>query len=61
MSLIHCQTDRRHFCVYMKFFIIFIRRAYYAKNKISGIHFYPYHIRLLKLHNLQTIVTIFQT
>ena len=25
MSLIHCQTDRRHFCVYMKFFIIFIR------------------------------------
>ena len=23
MSLIHCQTDRRHFCVYMKFFIIF--------------------------------------
>ena len=46
MSLIYCQTDRRHFCVYMKFFIIFIRRAYYAKNKISGIHFYPYHIRL---------------
>lgn len=39
MSFIHCQTDRRHFCVYTKFFIIFIRRAYYAKNKISGIHF----------------------
>lgn len=35
MSLIHCQTDRRHFCVYMKFFIIFIRRAYYAKTKFQ--------------------------
>ena len=22
MSLIHCQTGRRHFCVYMEFFII---------------------------------------
>ena len=51
MSLIHCQTDRRHFCVYMKFFIIFIRRAYYAKNKISGIHFYLYHIRLYDFYH----------
>ena len=51
MSLIHCQTDRRHFCVYMKFFIIFIRRAYYAKNKISGIHFYLYHIQLYDFYH----------
>ena len=42
MSLTHCQTGRRHFCVYMEFFIILCGGLNYAKNKISGIYFHPY-------------------
>lgn len=66
MSLIHCQTGRRHFCVYMEFLLLSTpctvinfyseyyinttRRAYHAKNKISGIYFHSHHIRLYDLH-----------
>ena len=31
-------------------FYYFTRRAYYAKNKISGIYFHSYHFRLLHLN-----------
>ena len=37
MSLIHCQTDRRHFCVYMRFFIIFIMGVYNVVIHTGGL------------------------
>ena len=67
MSLTQCQTGRRHFCVYMEFLLLSTpctvinfyseyyinttRRAYHAKNKISGIYFHSHHIRLYDLHH----------